>query len=247
MSNLNAVIIEDEINGQEALVALLELYCPKVEVEGIAGTVDEGKELIIEKKPDLIFLDIILGQENGFDLLASLQPVSFQIIFTTSLDNYALKAFKANAVDYLMKPIEPHELVKAVDKARKLAGTDEFSDKFASILNAFQKQQLERITIPSKTEGISIVEIQKIIYVNGSGAYSTFFLDNGQKILASNNLGYYVDLLPGKDFFRTHQSYIVNINSISRVIPADGVIELINGEQVPLARSRRDGLMERLV
>lgn len=246
MNTLNAVIVEDEVNGQEALVALLELYCPTVKVVGIAGAVDEGVELIRLQKPDLVFLDIILGQENGFDLLVSLQPVNFQIIFTTSLDNYALKAFKANAVDYLMKPIEPHELVKAVEKARKLIGNDEFQDKFASMMNAFQEQQLERITIPSKTDGISIVEIQKIIYVNGSGAYSTFFLEDGQKILASNNLGYFVDLLPEKDFFRTHQSFLVNLKSISRVIPADGVVELINGVQIPLARSRRDGLLDRL-
>lgn len=247
MSTLKAIIIEDEINGQQALKSLLEMYCPEVRVVGIAGSVDIGVELIREKAPDVIFLDIILGQESGFDLLEALQPINFQIIFTTSLDSYALQAFKVNAVDYLMKPIEPGELVKSVDKAHKLTSADQFNEKFTNILNTFQNQALERISIPSRTDGISIIEVKKIMYINGSGPYSTFFLENGKKIVASNNLGHYAEMLSEKDFFRTHQSYLVNIKFVSKVMPADGLVELTGGQQLPVARSRRDGFLERLL
>ena len=244
---LNAIIIEDEKNGQEALVSLLEMYCPQVKITGIADGVKTGVQLILTNKPDLVFLDIILGKENGFDLLEKLQPIFFQIIFTTSSDGYALKAFKANAIDYLMKPVEPNRLVKAVDKVQKMKGTEVMQERFTHLLNSLQNQRIERISIASRKDGIAIIELNKIIYIQGSGTYSTFHLDDDPNIMASNNLGYFHTLLPENLFYRVHQSYLVNIKYIKRVLPREGVLELSNGTQIPVAKGRRDGLLDALM
>ena len=246
MGTIAAIIVEDEKNRQEALVALLEMYCPQVKVIGISDSIKSAYELITTLHPDLVFLDIILDQEISFDLLEMLNPVQFQIIFTTSSDGYALKAFKAHAVDYLMKPIDPEGLVKAVGKTKKLISADPTQNKYTALLQSINDQQIKRITIPTRNEGINVVEVENIIYVHGSGAYSTFHLADRPKIIASNNLGHYQSILPKALFNRAHQSYLANIRHIMRVLPSEGQIELLSGEKIPIARSRRDGLIDQL-
>lgn len=243
---IKAIIVEDEINGQEALVALLEMYCPHVKIIGIAANIKSAYELISTQRPDLVFLDIILDQEISFDLLKLLEPIQFQIIFTTSSNGHALKAFKAHAVDYLMKPIDPEGLVKAVEKTGKLINTDPIQSEFIELLQSIKDQKIKRITIPTRNEGVNVVEVENIIYIKGSGAYSTFYLSDRPKIIASNNLGYYQSILPKTTFNRVHQSYLVNIKQIKRVMLSEGLIELLSGDEIPISRSRRDGLIDQL-
>ena len=246
MPAIKALIIDDEKHARESLAALLELYCPSVKAAGSASNIGEGKKLIEKLNPDIVFLDIEIGEDTGFDLLEKISQINFQLIFVTGYSEFALKAFQVNAVDYLMKPIEPSSLVKAVDKAKKLMGTGIYENNIVDLLNSINNKKTDCISISSKSEGITILKIENIVYVQGSGTYSTFHTNDGKRIMASNNLGHYQPLLPASFFYRTHQSYLVNINCISRIIPSDGVVELSNGQQVPLARNRREGLLERL-
>lgn len=247
MDNISAIIIDDEKHARESLSALLKLYCPTVNLMGSASNIAEGNRIINKINPDVVFLDIEIGKNSGFDLLEDLIPFKFQLIFVTGHSEFALKAFQVNAVDYLLKPIEPGNLIKAVEKAKKMMGTAIFKNQFTNLLQSFKSEKIERISIPSRTDGISILEVQKIIFIEGSGPYSTFFSSDGQKIMASKNLGHFQSLLPEKDFYRTHQSYLVNINFISRVIPQDGLVELSTGAQIPVAKGRKDELINRFV
>lgn len=246
MESLKSIIVEDEKNGQEALVALLEMYCPQVEVVGIAACITSAYELIKMHNPDLVFLDIILDKENSFDLLKLLDPIQFQIIFTTSSAGYALKAFNAHAVDYLMKPISPSGLVVAIKKAQSLINAAPLRAQVTDLLETIANQEIKRITIPTRHDGVNVVGIEDIIYIKGSGSYSTFHLTDRDKITTSNNLGFYQSFLPSNTFNRSHQSYLVNIKHIKRVMPREGIIELLSGDEIPLSRNQRDGLMEQL-
>ena len=247
MTNITAIIIDDEKHARESLIGLLDLYYPSVRPIGNYSNIKEGENMIKKLNPDIVFLDIAIGKDTGFDLLEKLSPFNFQLIFVTGYSEFALKAFQVNAVDYLLKPIEPDSLVNAIEKAKKLMDSEILENNFANLFHSLKNKVFKRISIPSRNDGISILNIAKIIYVQGSGPYSTFFTEEGQKVMASNNLGHYQSLLPENDFYRTHQSYLVNIKCIRRIITNDGMIELANGEQIPIARSRRDGLMEKLL
>ena len=136
--------------------------------------------------------------------------------------------------------------MKAVEKANKLIGPDMFQNKWAELFHTIKTKKTERISIPSRNEGISILELNEILYVEGEGAYSVFHTKDGRKTMASKNIGHYVSIFPENGFYRSHQSYLINIKQVRRVMPNDGIVELSNGKQVPLSRSRKNGLMERL-
>lgn len=159
MNQHKVIIIEDEKNGQKALLSLLGVFCPQLKVVGMAENITNALELIGVYQSDLVFLDIMLGEENGFDLLEQLEEIDFQIIFTTSSDSHALNAFEANAIGYLMKPIEPAKLGKAVEKAQIQIGTETMQERYTYLLNSLNSPKIERLSIPSKKDGIAILEV----------------------------------------------------------------------------------------
>lgn len=246
MNPIKCVIIEDEKNGQQTLVELLKIVAPQIQILGITEDVNASLQLIQTTSPDLVFLDIQLGQESGFDLLKQLETIDFQVIFTTALSNFALRAFQANAVDYLLKPIAPEELQNAIQKAQKIIHADAFQQRFSNLMQTMEQKKIERIVLPSQADGLTILDFNDLLFVEGSGTYATFHTHQNEKIVAAKNLGHFAAILPPNLFFRTHQSYLVKLSAIRKVKPAEGIVELFSGQQIPLSRRRKDLLIAAL-
>ena len=241
-----AIIIDDEQHARQALATLLEIYCPQVQIAGEANTIDKGIALILQWAPDVVFLDIQIGEENGFQLLDQLKQTDFQLIFTTAHSAFAVRAFRYHAVDYLLKPIQPSQLIAAVGKAGQSNRTEKLEQQLGELLHTLQSGRQEKIVVPT-LEGLHYISIGNIVRVAGSANYSTFHLDNGEKIMASKNLKNYEEILPEDTFFRAHQSHLVNIRFIKKIRTLEGnAIEMEDNSSVPLAKARKGELMERL-
>ena len=240
---MKAVIIEDEIRNQKILQQLLVESCPSIQVVGFAETVVDAKSLISTQKPELIFLDIQLKDGTGFDLLVSLGNDMPFVIFTTAYDQYALKAFKFSAVDYLLKPIIPEELVAAVQKVEK----ESLQNQKISIQNLIKNLRAETketvITI-SGVNKVEYVKVHDIVRIEASGAYSRIILQNGESHTVSKVIKEYQELLGDHGFFRTHQSHLINIKKVKTYYKGDHLVVMDDGEEVPVARNRKDDFLQ---
>ncbi len=248
MSKLRTVIVEDEVNGQETLLLLLKDYCPQVEVIGVAGTLSEAENLLVREKPDLVFLDIQIGTQTIFELLNQIAPLNFEIIFTSAHENYAIKAIRFMAIDYLLKPIEIDLLTDAVSRAVTNATKRKTQVQLSSLMDNLQQRDLgqHRIALAS-TDSYELVLVSDILYCIAEGSYTRFFLKNNQELFVSRNLKYYENLLNDYPFFRPHQSCLINLYHITRVHRQDGgSIEMLDGKQLPIARNRKNELIESL-
>lgn len=246
MSTVNAVIIDDEINNVELLVHFVNQYCPQINIVGKAITKTEGIAIINQLKPQLLFLDIMLDEGTGFDLLEEVTHSKTKIIFVTAYDEFAIKAFKYNAVDYILKPIEIDELVTAVNKACSAIENNEFTElnQVQNLQKTVSNSQLpiSIIAIPS-TEKIDFIKVEDIIYIKSQGRYSIFNLVNNKQIVATKNLGEYETMLDSSTFFRIHNSYLINLTKVISINKAGGnycVME--NSEQLPIAKRRQEQL-----
>ena len=239
---LRTIIIDDEINSSESLKILLEKYCSGVEVVAIANSVEEGIRVIGQYVPDLVLLDIQMQDGTGFDLLKRMENPSFQLIFTTAHDEYAIKAFKFSAIDYLLKPIELEELEAAVERAKTVQlskkGKDDNEPLIRNLL-AYDNTN-PRITISTET-ALEILPVKDIVRLESDGNYTHFHLIAGRKIIASKHLKHYDEMMLGHNFMRVHKSHIINLNFVTRYMKGEGgAIQLSTGEQVPLSRRRKD-------
>lgn len=243
MTQLKAIIIDDEKHAREALASLLSMYCPQVVIIAEGNSVENGLKSIRQLQPEVVFLDIAIGEETGFDLVKQLQPIDFQLIFTTAFNEYALKAFRANAIDYLLKPINPNELISAVNKVQKSKNVQQLDNQFQQLFQSINPRKKEKIAV-SATDGITYLDIEQIIHIIGNGNYTTFYLSDGNKMIASKNLKHYEELLPNEIFFRSHQSHLVNLQFIRKIQKGDGLIYLSNNTRVPITRHKRDLLIQ---
>lgn len=246
MNQVTAIIIDDETNNLDLLVHFINQYCPQVKVVGKAITKDDGVALINKLQPQLLFLDIMLDEGTGFDLLEEVTFTETKVIFVTAFDEFAIKAFKYNAVDYLLKPIEIDQLIVAVNKACDAVANNKFTEA-QQIQNLYKtvtnnKLPINLIAIPS-TEKIDFVKVDDIIYIKSEGRYSIFNLTENRQIVATKNLGEYETMLDGNSFFRIHNSYLINLTKVRSINKAGGnycVME--NSEQLPIAKRRQDRL-----
>ncbi|MVM32880.1 response regulator [Spirosoma sp. HMF4905] len=250
MKKLRAVIIDDETNARQALSNLLQLLCPDVELVGEAKNVDLGIELIKNEKPDLVFLDIQMPGKTGFDLLAAFEKADFGVIFTTAYQEYAIRAFRFSAIDYLLKPIDPDELQAAVGKYKsQLVGINpqqvkilkEYIDEPRQArLNERTKNAHQRIALPT-AEGIHFVQMTDIIQCESLGSYTKFHLTGSKPIVVSRLLKEYEEILDNYYFFRVHQSNIVNLEHIKRYVKGDGgQVWLSDNTEVEVSRRRKE-------
>ncbi len=238
---LTAVIIDDEIDAVYSIELIINEYCSTVSVVGKANSAFSGRELILEKKPDIVFLDIEMPRSTGFDLLEMLPERNFEIIFITAYNNWAIKAFKYSAIDYILKPVDIDELIDAVNKAEKRLGkTDNSHEKYQVLLNNIKINSNKKISIAT-TEGIEYVEINKIIRFEGEGSYSKVFLVNKNMLLVSKNLKEFEELLSHYNFFRTHNSHLINLDYVKKYILKDGGhIEMKDDSIVSISRRKKD-------
>jgi two-component system LytT family response regulator len=240
---MKAIIVEDEKKGQEILSSLILKYCNGVEIIGMADNAEEAYLLIIKMKPDVVFLDIEMPKGNGFYLLEKFEKINFQIIFTTAYDNYAIKAIKYHALDYLLKPIDIDELKQAVENVKK-AMLKPDNTKYIDFLTTRKLDIENRLGLPVK-DGILYVQVADIIRIESDGSYSTIYLSNSQKHVVSKNLKEYEDVLPVKEFFRVHKSHLINIKKVKKYVRQDGYfVEMEDGSQVEIARRKKDEFLQ---
>lgn len=246
MNKLNTVIIDDEERSRQTLRQMLSLFCENVQIIGEAKDVRTGVELITIVKPDLVFLDIKMPDGNGFDLLKALETKNFNLIFTTAYDQYAIKAFKFNAIDYLLKPIDTDELKAAVKKAENNAVAN-VSNVDNLLSNLKDQDKEDHKIILSTSEGIHIIRVKNIIRCQADDYYTNFYLNDGRKIMISKTLKENEELLADYNFIRPHRSHLINIAYIKKYVKSDGgYIVLADGTKVPVSRRKKDVMMEYL-
>ncbi len=245
---LNAIVIDDEVDAINSIELIINEYCSNVTVVGKADSVATGKELIKQLNPDLIFLDIEMPRGSGFDLLEMFPDRNFDVIFITAYNNWAIKAFKYSAVDYILKPIDIDEFIAAVSKVEKArANNNHSSDKYKILLeNLKSSSGCKKIAI-STSEGIEYVDIHKIIRFEGEGSYSKIFIEGQSEILVSKNLKEFQELLSKNNFFRTHNSHLINLEYVRKYILKDGgYIEMKDSSIVPISRRKKDLFTEEM-
>jgi two-component system LytT family response regulator len=245
LNMLRTIIIDDEAHMRQTMEKLVKQSCPNVKLVAQADGVKTGIEAIHKYHPDLVLLDIKMNDGTGFDLLKQLQPVDFKVIFVTAYDQFAIKAFRFSAIDYLLKPVDPDDLSEAVCKAEKLMQQD-----FSTQLNALEEnmqpgEKTNRKIILRTFDNIHLVKVQDINFCESEGSYTAVHLLNGKKILVSNLLKEYDELLRDSGFYRVHKSYLINMRHINRFEKGDGGnVVLENESKVPVASRKRDELME---
>lgn len=245
MKAIRTVIIDDEKPIIEGLIKLLNYHCPQVKVIATATNSRVASEILRSKPVDLVFLDIKLGNANSFLLLKELQPVEFQVIFITAYDRYAIEAFRYSAVDYLMKPIDPDELIRSVNKVERSFYLENLQLKLKSLLYNQHNTGNNQTIVLRTLESYHVVRISDILRCEAQGNYTLFHLKDESSILVSQTLKKYDLLLSKFSFFRCHQSHLVNMNAISRFDKRDGgALVLINQHQIPVSTRKKEQLFE---
>lgn len=241
---LKAVIVDDELNGAEALRELLLSVFPELEVREIATNAFDGIKAVKKHQPEVLFLDINMPRHSGFEVLEHIDRRDLFIVFTTAHEEYAINAIRNNAFDYLLKPIDADELDSCLKRIRNAVL---FDRKVSENLDRNKAGSRSNLNIPVK-EGILIIKQEKIVRIEGSGSYSYIFLEGGQKHIVSKSLGELETDLDEDYFFRCHNSHIIHLNKISRFIKTDGnFIEMEDRSKAEVSRSRKDELLQRLI
>jgi two-component system LytT family response regulator len=242
-----AIVVDDERNNCENLKELLRKYCPEVEVVDMVNSAAEGIESISRLKPSLVFLDIQMQGGSGFDLLERLKPVSFEVIFVTAFDQYAIRAIRFCAIDYLLKPVDILELQSAVSRAANKILQRKPNLSLTNLLeNRNSKKDDLKIALPT-AERILFVQISEIIRCLGDNNYTTVYLKNGESILVSKTLKEYEELLADKGFLRVHQSHLINHHYIRSYEKQDGgFLKMTDGVSVPISRQRKQQVLQQL-
>jgi two-component system, LytTR family, response regulator len=249
MDILKAILIDDELKSRDNLRQLLFKYCPNVEIIAQAGTAIEALNLIRELNPDLLFLDIEMGEFSGFDLLKLLNGrQNFEVIFVTAFDKYGIQAVKACAIDYLLKPINILELSNAVEKASIQINPKKENERLKELVaNIDRGDDEQRIAIPL-SDKIEFLSINKIIRLEAEGNYTHIYLDNKRQYLVCKTLKEYQELLENHNFIRTHQSHLINFRKISAYVKTDGgYIAMEDGSQAPISRQKKDEVLLRIM
>ncbi|UKT65165.1 LytR/AlgR family response regulator transcription factor [Pedobacter mucosus] len=251
MTILKAIIVDDEEFARSSLFFLLQQNCPDIEITGIARSVAEAKDIIANHPIDLIFLDIAMPGGNGFELIPEAQKQHAAVIFTTAYDQYALRAIKANALDYLLKPIDIDELKIAVEKVtqhlRLFQNKHETDERISNLANSLgSRSEIKKLTLPYG-QGFKMIDVDDIIYIEADSNYSIVHLNNENKITVSKILREFEEILPNEQFVRIHKSSIINLNHLKEYNSKNGLqVFLNNGESMNISRRRASDFFEKI-
>jgi two-component system LytT family response regulator len=250
MNFINCIIVDDEEFARSSLFFLLQNNCTNVHIAGIAKSVSEAKVLLNKGNIDLIFLDIAMPGENGFQLIQTAQEHNAHVVFTTAFDQYALKAIKANALDYLLKPIDIDELKETVEKATRYIDLNQREDQRNERLNNLKqdldRKNLKKLSLPNG-QGYTLVALENIIRIEADSNYSVFHLADKEKITVSKVLKEYEELLPEQQFVRIHKSSIVNLDYVTEYNSKNGLeVLLVDGQKIAVSRRRSSDFLERI-
>ena len=243
---IKAIIIDDEVHCQETLKMLLKEFCPDVQVAEQCRSASQGLVAIEKHKPDLVFLDIEMPVMNGFEMLEQFSEIPFAIIFTTSYDQYAIKAIRFSALDYLLKPVESTELMNAVKKVQERLHLP-LAEQFQILLKQVQNKDhsFQKVAIPT-LEGFELIPANLIIRCEADNNYTHLFLANKNRITACRTLKEIEEQLQHYSFFfRVHHSFLVNLNEISKYVRGEGgYVVMSDGSTVNVSRSRKESLLK---
>lgn len=242
---IKAIIIDDEEEGRTTLKNILNHFCKNVEVIAEAESVKTGLAVLQDYQCDVLFLDIQLQDGTGFDILERTERPDFKTIFVTAYDQYAIKAFKFSAFDYLLKPIDPEQLISTIEKIEAESQQDRHFDEVKMLLQ--NKQKIKNIALPS-FDGIRFIRIAQIIRCQSESNYTRFYLESGENILVTNTLKDYDEMLSEMNFCRVHQSHLINLDHVERYLKGDGgAVIMSDGSEVEVSRRKKDEFMKRMV
>lgn len=246
---IKALVVDDEKKSRESLRMLITEFCDDVEVVGTAGSIAETIEGINKFNPDVVFLDIRLRQETGFDLFKNLDEINFEVVFTTAYSEYAIKAIKFSAVDYLLKPIDIDELQYAVKKVRERIKAQEVPrEKIDALLQNLKPTESSnfKIALPT-TKGLMFVKLDEILYCTGHSNYTEFYIKNRAKVVVSKTLKEYEAMLSEYNFFRIHKSYLINLNEINEYIRGEGGYVIMNDNaSLDVSKRRKESFLKEI-
>lgn len=241
--SMKIVIIDDEKNCRIVLRDKLLKHDSSFNIVGEAYGVESGIDLIQQEKPDLVFLDIQMNDGTGFDLLNKIKYKNFHLIFTTAFDQYAIKAFKYTAIDYLLKPVDFNELSNAVKRVLELNSKRDFTEGF---LATYEKDSFDTICLRTE-DNVQEVELADIESIKAEGSYCVFYLRNKSKIMISKPLKEYVELLPIPTFMRTHKSFLINLDLVESYKYKSSTLVLHSGEEIPVSRRNKQNVLNHAV
>ncbi|MFC2121919.1 LytR/AlgR family response regulator transcription factor [Bacteroidota bacterium] len=238
---IKTIIVDDEHDAVDFIRSIVEEFCPELEIIGTAYSVTEAEEIIKRENPDLIFLDVEMPHGNGFDLLEKIPEKTFEVIFITAFNHYAIQAIKFSAVDYILKPINIEEFVKSVEKVKVTIGARKTQiSSFSALLENIKSATPGKLAIPT-SDGMEYLNTENIIRIQADRSYSWFYMEGGIKHLVSKNLKEYQELLSERKFFRSHNSHLVNLEHVKKFIRhGGGYIEMSDGSKVAVSRSKKD-------
>lgn len=241
---MKAIIIDDEKRARVSLSLLLAEYCPEIELVAECENLPEGVKAIRKHQPDLVLLDIEMPGHSGLELVDFFdeKEINFSIIFTTAYNEYAIQAFKLSALDYLLKPIVPEELINAIARLERQKGI-----QFKALAENIQNESFEKIAVPSGSS-LLLLKLSEIIYIKGEGSYSEIFMQDKTKHMVSRNLKNFEEILQkDKRFLRTHKSYIVNFDEVVSFNKSDGGwLDMKNGNSIPVSSEKSNLIMDRI-
>ena len=241
-NKMRTLIIDDEPDAVDALKIIIEEFIPELQVIDSFSDPVQARAEIPKMKPELVFLDINMPGLSGFELLESLQIRNFKTIFITAYDEYAIKAFKYSAVDYILKPIDIDELVAAVKRATSLnkQSVSEDEDKYKKLFESIGNDRPKKLVV-STCEGIYYIDSEDVIYIKADGNYSKLIFKNTEPLFVAKGLKEFEELLPTSCFFRNHHSFLINLNFVRKYTRVEGgSVEMVNGDKIPLARRKKN-------
>lgn len=244
---IRAIIIDDIDAIRQKNSAVITEHCPNVAIIAEANSVKTGQEAIRKYLPDLVFLDVEMADGTGFDMLQGLMPINFKVIFITAYQEFAIKAFRFSAIDFLLKPIDPEELIEAVRKAEETMSKDLLEMQFNTLFSNMERSKSNQKLILKTAERIYSVNVQDIVRCESEKNYSTFYLLNGQKLLVSTTLKEYETMLVPMGFFRSHQSHLINMLYFDHYRKGDNhTIVMKDNTAIPLAIRKKEEFLNLL-
>lgn len=242
---IRCVIVEDEEMARKVLKSLLAQYCPDVMVCAEADDITSGQEMIEAFRPDLVFLDIEMPGGSGFKLLNNIKDIDFEVVFITAYEQFAIKAIRHDALDYLLKPVDPKELVAAVDKVKDAKYKKTLKKQYDNLLKNIDPEQLvvKKISI-STSDKIHLIEVDDIIRCESDNYYTIIYFRDGTSLLVSKTLKEMEQKLEEYDFVRTHKSHLVNMRCIMNFIKDEMMVLLTDGVKVPVSKRKKEKILE---
>ena len=243
---IRCILIDDESNSLEMMEWLLKTYSPQVKIEAMCNSASKGIEAINQFKPDIVFLDIEMPHMNGFDMLEQFDKIFFDVVFCTAYDQFAIRAFRYSALNYLLKPVDPDDLKETMRRLeeKKSAPSRDQIDLLLQNMRQAAKPTVQRIALTAN-DGMIFVSTEDILYCQAESNYTSVVLKGGKKILVSKVLKDIDETLTGNDFFRVHNSFLINLNHITKFVRGEGgYVVMDDGATIGISRSRRQDFME---